>query len=90
MTELLFRRGYRGTAVACLCLVMLAGCTELRGRRRIREGNRLYREGRYAAALEQYRMAETLDTAVAPLVAERRIDLSSTDGARGQGGSRRE
>src|SRR6185295_15851121 len=36
------------------------GCTELRGRRRIREGNRLYGEGRYKEALERYRSAEAL------------------------------
>lgn len=41
-------------------LLSLAGCSELRGRRRIREGNRLYREGQYAHALDEYRHAEAL------------------------------
>jgi tetratricopeptide (TPR) repeat protein len=35
-------------------------CGELRGRRRIREGNRLYREGQYASALAEYQRAEAL------------------------------
>jgi tetratricopeptide (TPR) repeat protein len=41
-------------------LVVCASCADLRGRRRVREGNRLYREGLYAQALEQYRAAEAL------------------------------
>jgi tetratricopeptide (TPR) repeat protein len=41
-------------------LVVCASCADLRGRRRVREGNRLYREGLYAQALEHYRAAETL------------------------------
>ena len=50
---------------ACLwlgaALVLLAsGCTELRGRRRVREGNRLYREGRYQEAVAVYEQAESL------------------------------
>jgi tetratricopeptide (TPR) repeat protein len=50
---------------ACLWLgaaiVLLAsGCTELRGRRRVREGNRLYREGRYQEAVSAYEQAESL------------------------------
>lgn len=61
MSELPFRRGkQRVLAAACGVAMIAAGCTELRGRRRIREGNRLYRDGQYAAALQQYRMAETL------------------------------
>jgi len=46
-----------GAAVVCLALTA-AGCSELRGRRRIREGNRLYRDGLYAQALQQYSAAE--------------------------------
>jgi tetratricopeptide (TPR) repeat protein len=38
----------------------VAGCTELRGRRAVREGNRLHREGRYREALAAYREAEGL------------------------------
>jgi tetratricopeptide (TPR) repeat protein len=41
-------------------LVACASCADLRGRRRVREGNRLFREGLYAQALENYRAAETL------------------------------
>src|SRR5262245_21212725 len=43
-----------------LSLTVTAGCSELRGRRRIRGGNRLYQEGRYRDALEQYQQAESL------------------------------
>jgi tetratricopeptide (TPR) repeat protein len=50
---------------ACLCLgaalvLFASGCTELRGRRRVREGNRLYREGRYREAVTAYEQAESL------------------------------
>jgi tetratricopeptide (TPR) repeat protein len=49
-------------AVLSLAVAYLAtaatGCSELRGRRRIREGNRLYREGSYAEALQQFKAAE--------------------------------
>jgi tetratricopeptide (TPR) repeat protein len=50
---------------ACLwlgaALVLLgSGCTELRGRRNIREGNRLYRQGHYQEALAAYEQAELL------------------------------
>jgi tetratricopeptide (TPR) repeat protein len=50
---------------ACLwlgaALVLLgSGCTELRGRRQVREGNRLYREGRYSEAVAAYERAEAL------------------------------
>jgi tetratricopeptide (TPR) repeat protein len=37
-----------------------SGCGELRGRRNIREGNRLYREGHYADAVAAYGAAEAL------------------------------
>jgi tetratricopeptide (TPR) repeat protein len=36
------------------------GCSELRGRRKIREGNQLYREGRFGDAVAAYRVAERL------------------------------
>src|SRR4051812_25100709 len=42
---------------ACLTTAV-SGCSELRGRRRIREGNRLYREGNYAEALQEFKAAE--------------------------------
>jgi len=48
-------------SLAIACVVSAAsGCSELRGRRRIREGNRLYREGNYAQALKEYEEAEPL------------------------------
>jgi tetratricopeptide (TPR) repeat protein len=50
-------------AVLALGLALIwggAGCTELRGRRAIREGNRLHREGRYKEALAAYQEAEAL------------------------------
>jgi len=40
--------------------VTAGGCTELRGRRRIREGTRLYREGNYAAARDAFASAAEL------------------------------
>ena len=44
-----------------LALALLgAGCSELRGRRRIREGNHLYREGKFAEALGWFQAAEPL------------------------------
>ena len=52
--EMTARLALLGILVAC------ASCADLRGRRRVREGNRLFREGLYAQALEHYRAAETL------------------------------
>ena len=52
--EMTARLALLGILVAC------ASCADLRGRRRVREGNRLFREGLYAQALENYRAAETL------------------------------
>lgn len=40
--------------------VAASGCGELRGRRAIREGNRLYREGHYSEAVNAYTEAEPL------------------------------
>jgi len=37
-----------------------SGCSELRGRRAVREGNRLHHEGRFAEAVAAYQRAETL------------------------------
>lgn len=39
---------------AIAALIALAGCDELTSRREIQQGNKLYLEGRYAKALEQY------------------------------------
>jgi tetratricopeptide (TPR) repeat protein len=55
MNALLARSARLAMLICCL-----SGCSELRGRRRVREGNRLYREGRYPAALREYREAEGL------------------------------
>lgn len=41
-------------------LLATTGCSELRGRRKVREGNRLYREGHYVEAVAAYRDAEPL------------------------------
>lgn len=43
--------------IACLA-VCASSCSELRGRRRVREGNRLYRDGNFIEALNQYTSAE--------------------------------
>lgn len=48
------------TVTVAWALLAGAGCGELRGRRNIREGNRLYREGRYADAVAAYTAAEGL------------------------------
>ena len=45
---------------ARLLVLLGSGCTELRGRRSVREGNRLYREGRYQEAVAVYEQAESL------------------------------
>ncbi len=41
-------------------MLLGSGCSELRGRRWIREGNQLYREGRYREAVAAYERAESL------------------------------
>ncbi|MFZ5891625.1 MAG: hypothetical protein ACOY0T_11280 [Myxococcota bacterium] len=46
----------------------LTGCSELRGRHRAREGNRLYLEGNYAGAVQEYEAAEKLVPQLAPVV----------------------
>jgi len=47
-----------GVALAALALV--AGCGEVRGRKLVREGNELYRRGRYAEAVAAFEQAEAL------------------------------
>jgi tetratricopeptide (TPR) repeat protein len=54
------RPGRRAFAVLLVLAATSAGCRELRGRHKVREGNNLYREGRYAEAMARYRQAETL------------------------------
>lgn len=48
----------RPFVVVLLLASSLAGCSELRGRSRAREGNRLYLDGNYAGAVQQYEEAE--------------------------------
>jgi tetratricopeptide (TPR) repeat protein len=65
MNDFSCRRASLGIVVGCCCLATMAtGCRELRGRRHVREGNRLYREGHYTEALERYRRAEALAPAL--------------------------
>jgi tetratricopeptide (TPR) repeat protein len=51
-----------GSPIWCIPLLLTVplGCTELRARRHARDGNRLYVDGNYAAAVEEYRTAEAL------------------------------
>ncbi len=41
-------------------LAGVTGCTEIRGRRMLQEGNALFKEGRYAEAVERFTQAEAL------------------------------
>ena len=54
----------RSTLVYALATLVgvaaLAGCSEVRARHHAREGNRLFRDGEYAAAVREYREAERL------------------------------
>ena len=58
----LFRLGLCRPLPALIAVALLfgSGCSELRGRRRIREGNQLYREGKFAEALSWFQAAEAL------------------------------
>lgn len=49
-----------GLALLLAVTASASGCSELRGRRRIREGNQLYRDGHYAEAIASYEQAEQL------------------------------
>lgn len=55
--------------VRCLTLLMalglLSSCSELQARRHAREGNRLYREANYSAAVHEYNEAEQLHSGLA-------------------------
>ena len=59
-------RSSRSSLAGLLALLALAilgggtGCSELRGRRKIREGNQAYREGRYEEAVAAFEQAEKL------------------------------
>jgi tetratricopeptide (TPR) repeat protein len=52
-------RRARGAVVAAL-IVLAGGCSEVRGRKRIQEGNELYRKGKYAEAVASFEEAEAL------------------------------
>jgi len=41
-------------------LVVTSGCSEVRGRKKIRDGNQLFRDGKYAEAVEKFAEAEPL------------------------------
>jgi tetratricopeptide (TPR) repeat protein len=58
----------RPVLVLLLLVSGLGGCSELRGRHRAREGNRLYLEGNYAAAVREYEAAEQFVPKLAPVV----------------------
>jgi tetratricopeptide (TPR) repeat protein len=53
-----FRR--RGRPILLVALLTTLGCADLRGRRHIREGNHLFRDGRYGEALRAFERAEPL------------------------------
>jgi tetratricopeptide (TPR) repeat protein len=47
-------------SAAIVLLVLVGGCTQVRGRKRIQEANELYRRGKYAEAVALYEEAESL------------------------------
>lgn len=57
--------------VACLVAFSSLGCSELRARQVAREGNQLFREGEYAAALQKYRLSEELHPGIPQVVLNR-------------------
>ncbi len=54
-----FRFSSCASALA-LAIVLLPACSQVRGRKRIREANELYRRGKYAEAVTLYKEAEAL------------------------------
>jgi tetratricopeptide (TPR) repeat protein len=54
-----FRSSSSVSAVA-LALCLLSACTQVRGRKRIREANELYHRGKYAEAVTLYKEAEAM------------------------------
>ena len=56
-------------AILVLTLLVACGCAEVRARKVARDGNALYRDGEYAAAVEKYQQSEELypDLAVVAL-----------------------
>ncbi len=55
-------------AVACLVAFSSLACSELRARQAAREGNQLFRDGEYAAALQKYRLSEELHPGIPQVV----------------------
>jgi tetratricopeptide (TPR) repeat protein len=53
-------RQVRASLLCCWMAALLVGCSELRARHHARQGNRLYAEGNYDAALREYEHAEQL------------------------------
>jgi tetratricopeptide (TPR) repeat protein len=47
-------------SAAIVLFVLVGGCTQVRGRKRIQEANELYRRGKYAEAVALYQEAEAL------------------------------
>src|SRR6266536_4543246 len=50
----------RKTLLLIALISSSVGCTQLRGRRKLKEGNEDYKEGRYAEAVQAYQQAERL------------------------------
>lgn len=64
-----FVRSLPMKAILVLTLLVACGCAEVRARKVARDGNALYRDGEYAAAVEKYQRSEDLypDLAVVAL-----------------------
>ena len=82
-----FRFSSCASAVA-LAILLLPACTQVRGRKRIREANELYHRGKYAEAVTLYKEAEALVPELPVALAERGLHLPAADRAR-QSRSRR-
>jgi tetratricopeptide (TPR) repeat protein len=52
--------GHRYLGLGLFVVVAVAGCSEVRGRRKIQEGNRFYRDGQYKEAVAAFEEAERL------------------------------
>lgn len=57
MVHASMRRSIGKFAIALACLLLVAGCQEVKARRMIQEGNKLYRDNKYAAAITKYEAA---------------------------------
>jgi tetratricopeptide (TPR) repeat protein len=58
MNDVSTRKFCLAIAVALLAGAGATGCSEVRGRRRVQEGNRLYKDGQYKDAVAMYKEAE--------------------------------